>query len=745
MPKKEVIVPENGETDETDDWTPIIGAETEKLLDGKPQSMRTRLQEEGSRILGRCVKPGSPPGKASRRTGLVLGYVQSGKTSSFTTVTAMAHDNNFKLVIVVAGTTEILQSQTIDRLAQDLDTSSMNAYNRWILFRNPSLDNDAGHSLLGTLSQLANDTGDNFDLGVPLVVVMKNHSHLANLISLLESASELSEIAALVIDDEAHMHSPDVGKTTPSATYSQMLALRKCLPIHSLLQYTATPQAPLLARFTDEMAPEFVCLLRPGPDYRGGEYFFVDHHDQFVQAISHEELYALDSDDFEKLGPPPSLRKAFLSYLLVCAKSRFLKRMDRRTMLIHPHSKKDVHSSWYSSIDAMKHDILGLLQSLEDSDCKDFVKDELAPVWDDLKQSDPELPDLNLLVPLVSVVLDRLNIKKVNSDGSAEVNWALGPYWVLVGGNLLGVGFTVEGLCTTHMMRSAGIRVLDTIQQRARFFGYKADYEDLCRAWLQPEVDGAFVDYVRHERALRSSLEDFDSSARPLSEWKRVFLLDERFRLTRKAAQRISLGYLRLDKSGWAQQKFISLEEVGILEANTEMLGRFLDGLDFHSDETISGDTNATRHLSAGCTLTPLRELLADLRYCGSDAATFAALGIQLASAAEDASGAWDNCSVVKIASGVSGERSRTIEWAEGGVSDYGRVTLHQGRNPKSGPARYLGDSKARNEHRITIQIHSVDLKGWPDGSELAVANAVPFIAVYLPTRIRSAVAMELG
>lgn len=75
---------------------------------------------EAHRILGRCVSPTETDAEA---TGLVVGYVQSGKTLSFTTLTALARDNGYGVVILIAGTIDNLKSQSEDRLKQDLGIS----------------------------------------------------------------------------------------------------------------------------------------------------------------------------------------------------------------------------------------------------------------------------------------------------------------------------------------------------------------------------------------------------------------------------------------------------------------------------------------------------------------------------------------------------------------------------------------------------------------------------------------------
>ena len=65
-------------------------------------------------MLARCVPPTTQEGT---ETGLVIGYIQSGKTTSFITLAALARDNGYRIVIVIAGTTKPLFSQTRDRLS----------------------------------------------------------------------------------------------------------------------------------------------------------------------------------------------------------------------------------------------------------------------------------------------------------------------------------------------------------------------------------------------------------------------------------------------------------------------------------------------------------------------------------------------------------------------------------------------------------------------------------------------------
>ena len=78
-------------------------------------------------------------------------------------------------------------------------------------------------------------------------------------------------------------------------------------------------------------------------------------------------------------------------------------------------------------------------------------------------------------------------------------------------------GFTVEGLTVTYMPRGLGVGNADTVQQRARFLGYKGDYLGLCRIFVGPDVRMAFSSYVEHEEDIHHELSQFSQTGRPLT------------------------------------------------------------------------------------------------------------------------------------------------------------------------------------------------------------------------------------
>jgi hypothetical protein len=98
------------------DWQPFVGDETTEILRSKGFTKPDRsLNESGERILDETYRImqvcGNPNNATNNETGIVIGYVQSGKTLSFTTLTALARDNNYQIVIVIAGVSTSLVNQ----------------------------------------------------------------------------------------------------------------------------------------------------------------------------------------------------------------------------------------------------------------------------------------------------------------------------------------------------------------------------------------------------------------------------------------------------------------------------------------------------------------------------------------------------------------------------------------------------------------------------------------------------------
>ena len=176
--------------------------------------------------------------------GLVLGYVQSGKTANFTATIAKAADAGYRLFIVLSGVHNSLRRQTQVRLNEQLCALQPT---EWVAMTDE--ERDFGNPVLA----LPLVAGSQLKL---LAVVKKNVSRLTNLRDWLLKAHEhggLDKCPVLIIDDEADQASPNSAKnaeldrTTINALIVDLLGL----PRVAYVGYTATPFANVLANPAD--------------------------------------------------------------------------------------------------------------------------------------------------------------------------------------------------------------------------------------------------------------------------------------------------------------------------------------------------------------------------------------------------------------------------------------------------------------------------------------------------------------
>ncbi|MEN2435638.1 Z1 domain-containing protein [Weeksellaceae bacterium A-14] len=724
-----------------DEWQPFVGDETIELLRSKgftnadktPNESGDRVLNETYRIMQVCGNPSSP---TNNETGIVIGYVQSGKTLSFTTLTALARDNNYQIVIVIAGVSTNLVNQSTQRLSNDLRLNTR-FDRKWTLLQNPNRAQDA-EIIETALAQWADPTFPKDRCRTLLITVMKNTSHLNNLVGILQGQN-LQGVPTLIIDDEGDQASlntrarwaarqgidvENLSENQVSTIYRRISALRSIFPHHTFLQYTATPQANLFINIMDRLSPNFIRLLTPGQEYTGGIEFFRNNPNLIMEIPANE----ISTNNNQLFEIPESLKSALRIYFLGVVAGEINKDQRNRTMLVHPSRLQGDHSDFTNWIRNTCNSWQRLLSGNDDED-KEELLNEFQTSYNQLQQTVPNLQSFEELTGINLIHAIRYTqIVEVNSRNgeTPQIPWNDSYSWILVGGQSMDRGFTVEGLTVTYMPRNIGTANVDTVQQRARFFGYKRNYLGFCRVFLDEVTIDAYNFIIAHEEDVRNRLLEFDLNNRHLNDWDREAVLDQMLNLTRR-----NVIYDDLDRDTFGNDWFrinAPHDTEELIESNRESLFEFLqsNSANFSQDEGHENRTEEQKHLVARITMKEcLEHLLNKLRYTReSDSATYSSLRGIIKGFIEEHPD--DECLVYLMS-------ANAIDNWEGRTRRLNRndeiQQLFQGRNPRTGEVIYPGDSEIKEDNLLTIQIHLLNIRDTD-------FERVPTLAIWIPEHI---------
>lgn len=724
-------------TPSNDNWTPQYGEETEKLLDkvfGDDADAKEKVKEETYHIMKLC---GNPNETTNNDTGLVFGYVQSGKTLSFTTLTALARDNDYQIVIVLAGISTNLVNQSFNRLQNDLGVNQ-GFHRKWVMLNNPKDPSRNPQDKNTIQRELQNwkktNTPDDFKKTL-LITVMKNTSHLKNLFAVLKKL-DLSNVPTLIIDDEGDQASMNTKASSNakraketgihteqemSTIYGRIRDLKNILPHHTFIQYTATPQAPLFINIFDNLSPNFIQLLTPGDKYTGGRAFCLENH-YIIRQIPYSEIYSEDNVFDEA---PESLKEAMRTFFLSVTSGRLFGAIKgnpkNRSMMVHPSRLVDDHGIYYEWVTHIKT-LWGkvLLERADDDESKQQIISEFKEAYKDLKANAPEVQSFEELLKTLGHNISSTAVEQLNSKAGSLVDWSSNYSFILVGGQAMDRGFTVEGLTITYMPRNKGVGNADTLQQRARFFGYKKDYLGHCRVYLDAENVHLFSEYVNHEEDIRKKLLEHKLSGQHLNELERRFVLDEMFKLTRKNVLSEDLTRTTFGNK-WVRIRAPHDSEI-IIESNRAAVDRFTEKYKalFSEDEGHKDRTEEQKHLVAKLPLKDLfTDLLNELKFTRqTDSTTFTNLKSVIDLYTDEFPP--EDSFVYLIAKGDA--RTRRLKKDE-------IQQLFQGKNPRTGEVIYPGDEKIKSDDFVTVQIHNLDFR------DTEYKNIIS-IAVWIPARL---------
>ena len=541
------------------------------------------------RASSRIVSLLEHPGLARFETkGAVLGYVQSGKTANFTAVVAKGADAGYRLFVIMSGLTDKLRNQTQQRISRELHALNPQ---HWVMLTDS--DADFGGLASGTATALLSERHDQR----VLCVVKKNPSRLTRLLTWLSGASDavLSRCPVLLIDDESDQASINTS-TNPNRASTINALIRDVIqtcPRIAYVGYTATPFANVLinpAEARDLYPKDFIVDLDKPPAYFGPELVFGreplageddDVRDglDVIRSVPISELPQLQSQSRTRASfvptITPSLRRALLYFWLATA-ARFSRgqRSEHSSMLVHTTLFADVQELFKPLLETFRNSVRNALLRNDAELISEFeaIWNEEVGAVDSAKlpealRSAPtgfsELhPHLQNVVSGTSVVIENyLTLREERLD------YTQGPgVFIVVGGNILSRGLTLEGLVTSFFVRTSS--AYDTLLQMGRWFGYRRGYGDLPRIWMTDELKGYFFDLATVEAEIRQDIRRYEQEqATPLDFAPRIrthpqLAITSRLKMQHAVAASVSYSQQR------PQTIHFDLDATGVLASN---------------------------------------------------------------------------------------------------------------------------------------------------------------------------------
>ncbi|MFD9906754.1 Z1 domain-containing protein [Streptomyces sp. NPDC059063] len=476
--------------------------------DGWPQDPAIKnLDDSSTRIVSLLNHPKE---KAFSTRGLVVGYVQSGKTTNFTSVMAKAADRGYKLFIVLAGIHNGLRRQTQARLVQQLVEQNPTMWSQLT-----GLDKD-----FTPQENPASYFGKNNKTHV-LCVVKKNATVLRKLTRWLTKASNyLEDCPALIIDDEA-----DQATVATKSINPLILSIMGSLPKSAYVGYTASPFANLLIDpSSEDLYPQDFIVNLPKPEgHFGTEVLFgryaLDDEDPEQLDDGYDMIRSIPQDDVPCVRPAAradvegfepiitdTLRKAVEYFWLVTAARRVRGTGNpHSTMLIHTSVNTSVHNSFKRPLEHLRN---RSAQSLTDTGFLSRLRNSWEEEADRVPAEDFSETKVSFeeLLPELPGVLDSCRVIMDNSSSEDRLDYENGPVVAIaVGGNTLSRGLTLEGLSVSYFVRA--VSAYDTLLQMGRWFGFRNGYADLPRIWMTDELAGWFRHLATVETEMRRDID----------------------------------------------------------------------------------------------------------------------------------------------------------------------------------------------------------------------------------------------
>jgi hypothetical protein len=482
---------------------------------------------------------------SSDHPGVLLGRIQSGKTTAFIGVIAEAFDNDMDVAVVLTKNSELLGTQTTRRIRKEFADFEQKGH------VSIYYTHTFGDTVLKK-SQLLNKK---------IFIAIKNPSSIAKLIKAFGvNNADLTKKKVLIIDDEADTGSVGAkGKKEERElleTAKKLNEFRQALQNGYFLQVTATPYALYLqpneivtkTGAYKPVRPKFTEILEPYPGYVGGKVYFEDSEDYdnpayhiHIQATANDVATLKSKKQDHRIEKNVAqterlhvFRKAIEKFIVSVAIRRAQERIQKGrndipsyqlgkySFILHLDTAKTkmvwqetlvekylehLRNEWnadnqISIARYREHYEKDLKISL--TKAKDLSWISSIPTFEEVSVTISEIFDLEDYQIFV-INSDQRVIDLANDDGQLRLETALNFF---IGGQVLDRGITLDNLLGMFYGRDPGTSQMDTVLQHARMYGNrsKADLA-VTRMYTTERIFNRMKEIHQIDESLRESLQ----------------------------------------------------------------------------------------------------------------------------------------------------------------------------------------------------------------------------------------------
>lgn len=326
------------------------------------------------------------------------------------------------------------------------------------------------------------------------------------------------------------------------------------------ISYTATPYANVLNEaFEESLYPkDFICSLPESNEYFGPKVIFGSYSDEMypglniIRTVPDGEIRELKNlHDGSAFTLPEEFKNSVCWFLCSAALLRIRGHKKPISMLVHTTAIQRSHFEEYEVLkswllrESSTGGILTLCESVYNREKEEFTLDDLKagyPNYAGIAEVNGEFPNFEIIKPEIKLLISHIENIIMADDKSAEYHedaihlcvdncgankhaeegtylrvvypssaqlsaMAKAPVFIVVGGNTLARGLTLEGLVCTYFARNTN--QADTLMQMGRWFGYRKGYELLQRIWMPNALQEKFVLLEKIDEKLKEELQDY--------------------------------------------------------------------------------------------------------------------------------------------------------------------------------------------------------------------------------------------